>query len=128
MECLMPSLAPDQLVQNLHDCNCRLGAWLDTLSPSCDPFPVQVCATSPQLMAGLLSELMQAGEWLRALPPEPNPELQQELGDYRKNVERLRDLMPAIQSALLAERARIERERARVEAAAEWSRRTRQTL
>ncbi len=51
-----------------------------------------------------------------------------ELGQYRKNVEQLRTLLPSIHGALLRERARIEQERARVQTAAEWAQRSRQTL
>jgi len=79
-------------------------------------------------MSGLLSELMRAGEWLRELPPDRDSALEQELSAYRRNVERLRDLLPAIHSALLAERARLESERARMTSAAAWARGSRQTL
>jgi len=79
-------------------------------------------------MAGLLSELMRAGEWLRALPAERDAELAEELTAYRSNVERVRELLPSIHSTLLQARARLEQERTRVEAAAEWTRRSLQTL
>jgi hypothetical protein len=79
-------------------------------------------------MGGLLSELMRAGESLRALPREKYPALEQELGKHRKIAERLRELMPLVHSALLRERARIEQERSRLGCAAEWARRSRQTL
>jgi len=124
----MPLLAADALVQELRKTNSRLGFWLGTLLPDgTQPF-AQARPATPQQMAGLLSELMRAGVWLRGLPCERGPELEQELSDYRKNVERLRQLLPAIHSILLAERARLERERARVESAAEWARRSHQTL
>jgi hypothetical protein len=54
--------------------------------------------------------------------------LELELDQYRKNVERLRTVMPSIHSVLLQERARLEQERARVESVAEWARGSRQTL
>ena len=79
-------------------------------------------------MAGLLSELMRAGAGLRSLPREQSPELEQELSVYRKNVDRLRELMPSIHATLLQERARLENERGRLESAAEWARSSRQTL
>jgi hypothetical protein len=118
-------LAQNQLAQNLHETNHRLRFWLDSLVPEQAP----PGAATPQQMAGLLSELLRAGEWLRAgLPREKGPELETELGNYRRNVERLRELLPFIQALLLREKARLEAERARVECAAEWARGSRSTL
>jgi hypothetical protein len=92
-------------------------------------------------MAALLSELLRAGAALRAEPipakgkgngndngNSNDPELDSELELYRRNVERLRDLLPSIHRQLLAERARLEAQRARVRSAAEWARASRQTL
>lgn len=124
----MSRLAHDPLAENLHQCNARLGHALSSLDAGCAPGCQQARAASPHQMAGLLSELMTAGEWLRSLPSEKGPDLQLELGLYRKNVERLRELMPFIHSALLQERAHLEQERGRVEAAAEWADRSRLTL
>jgi len=124
----MPAPASSQIAQNLHECNCRLGFWLDGLVPDAASACPQPRPATPQQMSGLLSELMRAGEWLRSLPSERDPELQQELMAYRRNVERLRDVMPSIHSALLRERARLEQDRGRVESAAAWARSSRQTL
>jgi hypothetical protein len=73
---------------------------------------------------------MRAGQCLRTLPGEGEKDaaLDRELSEYRANVERLRTLMPSIHSTLLAERARLEQERARVQSAADWASRSRQTL
>ncbi len=118
-------LAQNKLAQNLHETNRRLRFWLDSLVPD----RARPGAATPQQMAGLLSELLRAGEWLRAgLPREKGPELETELGNYRRNVERLRELLPFIQALLLREKARLETERARVECAAEWARGSRSTL
>lgn len=125
----MPQPGPDRLAHCLRDTNSRLGFWLDaiTVNPAaCAPRVI-----SPQQMAALLSELMRAGEWIRSLPKGPRsqtPELEEELTRYRKRVERLRDLLPAIHDALLRERARLEQERTRLESAAQWARRSRETL
>lgn len=128
----MPLLAADPLFQNLHETNSRLGSLLDSLAFDGDDERKhdgnQTRPASPGQMAGLLSELMRAGEWLRGLPAEKDPAVEIELREYKKNVERLRELMPSIQSALLQERARLEQERARVESAAAWARSSRQTL
>jgi hypothetical protein len=149
MERLMPALAPAELSQTLHETNVRLRFWLDSLTPGATPpntmpaipvvpLPDQPRAATPQQMAGLLSELMRAGQCLRALPKEGEGEggghdekdaaLGQELSQYRTSVERLRALLPSIHHTLLEERARLEQERARVRSAAEWASRSRQTL
>jgi len=122
MERMMTSL-----LENLRGTNQRLHFWLDTLVPECGPPAV----ATPEQMAGLLSELLNAGAALRAEPVSANrsdPTLKIELETYRGNVERLRDLLPSIHGQLLAERARIEAQRARVQSAAEWARASRQTL
>jgi hypothetical protein len=123
----MPVLSPD-LTHELHETNCRLSFWLDSLATPSTSQPNRPRAATPQQMQGLLSELMRAGQKLQTLPAESEPGLAQELSAYRENVERLRTLLPSIHSTLLQERARLEQERARVEAAAEWVRRSRQTL
>ncbi len=112
--------------QVFHETNSRLRFWLDNLIPDSTPEAPPRAAT-PQQMAGLLSELMRVGQCLRELPDEKNVELEQELGEYRRNVERLRRLLPGIHDTLLRERTRLEQERARVGSAAEWVRRSRQT-
>jgi hypothetical protein len=79
-------------------------------------------------MNGLLSELMRAGTWLRELPENRNAALAQEVAEYRRQVEQLRGLLPAIYDALLRERARLEGERNRLTSAGQWARGSRQTL
>ena len=123
----MPILSCAELTESFHQTNGRLRFWLDGLIPAGEPFPA-VRAATPQQMAGLLSELMRAGQWLRTLPGEKDVELELELSEYRQNVERLRDYLPSIHDALLRERARLEQERSRVQSAAEWAFRSRQTL
>ncbi|HZQ95166.1 MAG TPA: hypothetical protein VFA67_09165, partial [Candidatus Sulfotelmatobacter sp.] len=105
----------------------RLKERLDSLAPgsessSAAPMPM------PEQMSGLLSELMRAGEWLRRAADYRDDEVEHELSEYRRQVERLRALLPLMQRALLNERARLERERERVHAAAEWARGSQQTL
>jgi hypothetical protein len=126
MERMMP-LAAAELAENFQQTNARLAFFLDSLLPDLTPDPARRAAT-PQQMAALLSELMRAGQWLRSLPSEKDAELEQELSEYRKQVERLRTLLPSIQQTLLGERARLEQERAQVVSAGEWARRSRLTL
>ncbi len=124
----MSLLASGFLAQNLHETNSRLGFWLEGLRPRDQQAPSENRAATPEQMAGLLSALMRAGEWLRRLPAVREPELELELSKYRRNVERLRELLPSIHDTLLRERARLEGERVRLESATEWARGSRQTL
>jgi hypothetical protein len=121
----MLPLTPILLAQNLRRSSDRLRFWMDNLVPD----HAQPTPATPEQMAGFLSELLRAGEWLQSgLPPEKDPELQTALVEYRKNVERLRELLPSIQRHLLSERARLEASRTQVESAVEWARASRQTL
>jgi hypothetical protein len=120
----MPAWAEDVCADNLHEATSRLNFWLNELAAN----PTKSTPASPRQMAGVLSELMRAGDCLRGLPAERDLKLQEEVNDYRRTVERLRESMPAIQRALLRDRARLEQERGRVVAAAEWAQRSRQTL
>jgi len=111
--------------RNLRDTNRRLGSCLDRIATCRQPAPV-----TPEDMAGLLSELLQARAELRANPIPPQGDdlpLDAELTLYRSNVERLRELLPSIHHQLLAERARLEAQRARVRSAGEWVHASRQT-
>ena len=120
----MATLAPNPFIAEIHESTRRLRYWMDSLFDSASqPLPAQ-----PQQMQDLVSELLHAGEWLSARPADPDPELDHELAEYRTHVERLRTLLPSIQAALLAESARLEQERSRLQAASEWVRLSRQTL
>jgi hypothetical protein len=113
--------------QDLHVINSRLRSWLDSMDVDCTPSRV----ATPSDISTLLSELLRAGAGLRAQPIPPkgaDPELDGELDEYRRNVERLRELMPFIHHQLLAERTRIETQRARIQLAVEWAQASRQTL
>ena len=113
--------------QDLRETNHRLRYWLDGMIAECGLRKV----VTPQAIAALLSELCRVGAWLRVEPlpaKGDDPEFGQELEQYRRNVELLRGLMPSIQGQLLAERARLEAQRARVMSAADWARASRQTL
>jgi hypothetical protein len=118
----MPSLS-----YLLRETNGRLGSWLEGLvSPEGNPV-----IAKPEQLTAILSELLKTGAALRGQPmPQPgtDPELDFQLALYRRHVERLRDLLPSIHSQLLLERACLEGQRARVKAAAEWARASRQTL
>jgi hypothetical protein len=120
---------PSQMISRAHDfreTNRRLGSLLDSMLAS-KPLPL----IAPDAMSALFSELLRAGKELRAeaLPEKGfDPELDHELDQYRRHVERLRELLPSMHRQLLAERARLEAQRTRVRSAAEWARASRQTL
>lgn len=118
----------EQITHDLRETNKRLRDNLDRLSPALSAGTAQQRSASPDEISALLSELMRAGEWLRALPEETDAELEHELSMYRKQVERLRDLLPSIHRTLLRERARLEQERERVTLASEWARGSQQIL
>src|SRR5580704_18944737 len=83
LERMMPSR-----VQTLRETNRRLPEWLDVVVARQE----QAAVATPEQMSGLLSELLKAGEELRAEPiPKKgiDPELDDELEKYRLNVERL---------------------------------------
>lgn len=121
----MPTPGIDHLTSELREHNRRLHHWIDTLL---EGSASQLPPAAPQQIEGLLSELIHVGKWLRGRPVETDAELENELAEYRIQVERLRLLLPSIHRALLAERSRLEHERARLQVASEWIRRSRQTL
>jgi hypothetical protein len=113
--------------QSLHQTNQRLRHWLDSMLAQSG----QLAVVNPEHITILLSELSRAGAELRANPLPiggADPELDQELNLYRRNVELLCQLMPSIHNQLLVERARLEAQRAQVQSAADWARASRQTL
>jgi hypothetical protein len=129
MERVMRSYSPDQLSLKLRQTNTRLRSWLEDLIPDLTQKEMLPPPPASQLIANLLSELLQAGQCLRSDGPQPrSAELEAEIAQYRRNVERLRDLLPAIHRCLLSERARLEAERKRVELALEWAQSSRQTI
>jgi hypothetical protein len=122
----MPTLLLSR-AEELRETNRRMRFLLDTTLAQQE----QPAFTTPEQMAALLSELLRAGAVLRAEPlpaKGSNPELETELHEYRRHVERLRELLPSIHHQLLAERARLETQRNQVRSAAEWARASRQTL
>ena len=117
-------MSEDQLTQNLRQTNTCLRLWLESLETA-DAHPTP----SPRIIAELLSELLRAGAWLRdGLPEACGLQLEAEVGEYRRNLGRLRTQMPAIHHHLLQERVRLEAERTQLESAAAWAAGSHQTL
>ncbi len=115
----------EQTAERLHASSARLRACMDSIVSEQQD---RALSLRPQRVSELLAELMDTGKFLQSLPQERSPELQHEIYEYRRNVERLRDLLPAIHKSLLQERARLEQERLRIDSAGEWARRSRETL
>lgn len=110
----------------LRESNRCLGSWLHCMTNVAGEV-----SPAPDHISGLLSVLLRVGSELRSgsLPPAgSDPAWDAELAVYRRHLECLRALLPSIHSHLLAERARIEAQRARIGAAAEWARASRQIL
>jgi len=126
MESVMTTESHPHIAQGLHESSAIIRRVLhDLLSGASESSPR---AATPQQMSDLLSELMRAGQRLRALPEKQDENLQQEICEYRLEVERLRSILPAIQASLLAERTRLEQERERLNGAAAWAQASLQTL
>jgi len=86
---------------------------------------------TPQDISEMLSELSRVGARLRAEPlptKGTDSELDQELEQYRRNVERVRELLPSSTASCWPSGHGLGAQRARVRSAAEWARASRQTL
>lgn len=121
----MPSLTLPR-TETLRETNHRLRFWLADMTPG-----NETAAATPEHLGSLLSELLRAGDLLRSQPPVScglDLDFEHEVDEYRGHIERLRELMPVIHHQLLAERARIEKQRNRLRSAAEWAHASRQTL
>ena len=106
------------ITDGLRETNRRLRALLEAVAPG----GTEPVATTSGQLARLLTELLQVGEWLRDRPaPGTDPQLDEELIEYRGHMERLQSLLPALQTGLLAERARLEAERKHLQSAAAWA-------
>lgn len=118
----MPSLC-----QHLREANGRIGPWLEHAAGDLEA----KSPAAPEQLNFLLSELLHTGAALRAetIPAAGSDlELDVQLATYRGHVERLRTVLPLLHRQLLREKARVEAQRVRVRAAAEWARASRQTL
>ena len=122
----MPSPLPLSS-RDLHETNLRLTSCLDLVVTGQN----QRRVITQEEISSLLSELMRAGAELHSRPiPAAGDDagFDSELRQYCLQVERLRDLLPAIHAGLLVERARIEAQQSRMLSAAEWARASQQTL
>lgn len=122
----MSVLSLNPLALELHETNRRLRLWLERFAACSSESESR--APKPGEISALLSELLHVGESLRRRQQESVPEIEFELTQYREQVEKLRTLLPLMHRALLHERARLEQERERLNAAGQWAHVSRQTL
>jgi len=87
--------------------------------------PADVVAAS---LTELMDELLHASDLLRGAETGPDADLEQQINQYRGNIEQLQEMLPAIQGRLIAERARLENIRSHLAAAANWTQTSRKTL
>ena len=99
-------------------------------------------AIAPGELSGLLAELLRGGECIRNLAahsavilPMDRPArdqeaatLEQEMREYRNNLEKLRSFLPDLHARLLAEKARLENAQTHLAAVAAWARASKRTL
>lgn len=80
---------------------------------------------APAITAGELRELVsilrRIGVWLHAKNTAPTIALENDVQEYRENLERLHRALPAFHAWLLVERTRLERDRAHSVAASNWA-------
>jgi hypothetical protein len=76
-----------------------------------------------QDLEDLLAEIMHATEWLRDVARHTpiDTELAREVSDYRRSVEQLQQMLPAMHARLVKEKARLEAARTHLAAAAAWA-------
>ncbi len=125
MESVISLDSEDQILKDIQTCTNAIRQVLAQLLPRSPENAVNVA--SPQQMSDLLAGLMRAGQCLRALPLQRGRDLEEEICAYRIEVNRLHSFLPAIQASLLAERARLEHDRERLNGAAAWAEASSQT-
>ena len=77
----------------------------------------------------LLDEVTRAAVWLARVPTEDSDaEWAKEVSDYRSTLEQLRQVLPEIQSRLLAERIRLEANHKHLSAATAWAHASKSTI
>lgn len=104
----------------------QLRTAIEQLRPLCVRLRSQVDgAASPSLedLTQLFTEVGQTADVLRRLPSRAITQIEasKELQEYRACLEDLKKVLPAVQGQLFTQKAHLEAERARLNAAAAWS-------
>jgi len=108
----------DISAQAVEEANRKIGQFIDKLRPGQASFPPAL-----EEMTAVLAEIVHVGESMRDDQAQ-NAEghLAEALTLYRSHLQQLQDLLPGLHARLLTERARLEAERAHVDAASAWAR------
>jgi hypothetical protein len=108
------SIAP---AESLRTTNLNLRAELVRLGM--DPSGVSAAVDLP----GLLAEISRTADVLRSIPPDvvADATFQQELREYRGNLEQLRKILPSVHVRLQVEKTRLETALEHVQTAATWA-------
>jgi len=131
-------MMPSDALTTLRQVNGNLRFALQRFRPE----KTRCSAIAPGELSGLLAALLRGGECLRNLTPhsagislpdrpahdEEAAALDQEIHEYRNNLEKLRSFLPDLHARLLAERSRLEDARTHLAAVAAWARASRKTL
>jgi hypothetical protein len=109
-------MMPDTSLENLRTANRILGQGLLRLQHD------GLSAVGNGGLAGLRHQLSEAGSFVRGLEPDqPLPSsLATELWQYRRRLRELAELLPTLQTRLLAEKARLQAVQGRQEAVHAW--------
>jgi hypothetical protein len=106
--------------------NTSLRAWLVRLKAQ----PIALSPIQAQDLHDLLAELLSNSICLRtgSAGAATSTELENEIADYRTNLESLAKILPSVQGRFLAERARLQIEQGHIAARKAWAEASRRTL
>jgi hypothetical protein len=106
--------------------NTSLRAWLVRLRAE----PVALSPIQANDLQELLAELLRTSGCLRtgSTVATLNAELENEIADYRTNLESLAKVLPSVQGRFLAERARLQIEQSHIAARKAWAEASRRTF
>jgi hypothetical protein len=112
--------------ESLSIANGRLRAGLARLQPE----PNADLLLKPEDLADLRAVVLGAASCWRSLAPNgvPDAELEEELREYRSNIEKLAKALPSVQGRLLAEKARLQSARSHLAATNAWAQASKDTL
>ena len=116
-----PTAISQDAVETLRQVNDSLRAALIRLG-------ADASTVGPQDFSDLLGQLHRASECMRRRPHCEAVAFDEELLEYGRNLERLKNPLPEVHERLLAERSRLETARNHATAATAWARASKETL
>jgi hypothetical protein len=117
----MPPSGPLDALGTLRAVNENLRSALVRLRPE----QTQCSSIKPEELSALVAELRRAAECVRT--PQAQSEATAAL-EYRRNLDRLRQILPGLHLRLLAEKSQLEAARTQVAAADAWACASKKTL